>query len=70
MASVTINYMREKVADLYEHPGWKNRVNKYMSDRQIIAIYHNALEHNRFDKKTRDQGQYHQMTLAEYMANK
>lgn len=69
MASLTINYMREKVAGLYDHKGWKDRVNKYMSPAQVMAIYLSALEHNRFDKDTRDKGEYHQMTIAEYMAN-
>lgn len=68
MASVSINFMREKVAELYSNKTWGDRVRKRMSDRQVIAIYHYALEHNKFDKK--NEGQYHQMTLAEYMANK
>lgn len=66
MATVSINFMREKVAELYDGKGWKERVKKYMSDRQVMAVYYYALEHNKFDKKSN--GQYHQMTLSEYMA--
>lgn len=68
MASLSINYMREKVAELYPTPGWRNRVMKYMPDRQVIAVYHYALEHNKFDKTKKEEGMYHQMTLSEYMA--
>lgn len=68
MASVTINFMREKVSELYPTPGWKERVMKYMPDRQVIAVYHYALEHDKFNKREKEEGVYHQMTLAEYMA--
>lgn len=67
MASVTINFMREKVAELYSRPGWKNKVMNYMPDKQVIAIYHYALEHDKFNKKEPEEGVYHQMTLSEYM---
>lgn len=67
MASVTINFMREKVAELYPRPGWKNKVMNYMPDRQVIAIYYYALEHDKFNKQEPEEGVYHQMTLSEYM---
>lgn len=67
MASVSINFMREKVAELYPSETWKQRVLRLMSDRQVMAIYHYALEHNKFDKK--NNGEYHQMNIFEFMAN-
>ena len=69
MASLTVNYMREKIAELYPGTGWKERVMKYMPDRQVVAVYRYALEHNKF-KPAKQEGVYHQMTLSEYMANK
>ncbi len=69
MASISVNFMREKVAGLYENKTWHDRVMKFMSDRQVTAIYYYALEHNKFEKG-KPEGQYHQMTLTEYMANK
>lgn len=70
MASLSINYMREKVAELYSGTGWKERVMRYMPDRQVIAVYHYALEHNKFDETKKEEGVYHQMNLTEYMTNK
>ena len=62
MASVTINFMREKVAELYPRQGWKDRVMNYMPDRQVMAIYHRAIEQNMFNRKEKEDGVYHQMT--------
>lgn len=70
MASVTINFMREKVSELYPRQGWKDRVMNYMPDRQVIAIYHRAIEQNMFNRKEKEDGVYHQITLAEYMSQK
>ena len=70
MASVTINFMREKVAELYPRQGWKDRVMNYMPDRQVMAIYHRAIEQNMFNRNEKEDGVYHQMTLAEYMSQK
>lgn len=70
MASVSVNFMREKVSELYPGTGWKERVLKYMSDAQVIAVYHYALEHDKFNKTKKEEGVYHQMTLSEYMSQK
>lgn len=70
MASLSVNFMRERVAGLYSTPGWKQRVMNNMKDSQVIAIYHYALEHDKFNKTTKEEGVYHQMTLSEYMSQK
>ena len=49
MSSVTVEYMRSAISDVYPSREWRERVDKMPND-QIIAIYHSFLETGRFEK--------------------
>lgn len=65
---MTINEMRREISKVYSNDTWRNRVH-FMPDKQVVAIYYNFLERNRFkevkkhDVNNKDP---HQMTLGEY----
>lgn len=49
MATVTIQYMRSAISDVYASRKWREEVN-LMPDSQVIAVYHSFLERGVFDK--------------------
>lgn len=66
---MSIAYMREKVAGMYDNAGWKERVNN-MPDRQVKAIYMYALEHypEKLNPNYKNDGvKYRQMTIFDFI---
>jgi len=69
--SVSVEYARGMISQLYPAVSWKARVNR-MKPPQVLAIYYQAKEAGKFDKKKktaevrRDDGCY-QMTIFEYL---
>lgn len=49
MATVTIDYMRSALCDVYNTRKWREAVCN-MPDNQVIAIYHSFLNRGMFDK--------------------
>ena len=45
-------YMRARIAEVYDGPMWKERVRR-MHSYQVIAIYHDFKARGRFDKPKR-----------------
>ena len=49
MATVTVQYMRSAISDVYPSRNWREEVN-VMPDNRVIAIYYSFLERGVFDK--------------------
>lgn len=49
---MTIEYMREKIAEVYPGVGWKVKC-RDMPDNQVVAIYRSFIEKGLFNKKKR-----------------
>lgn len=69
MASITIKEMRQAVMDAYPYASmkWRQHIASTRNTRQIVAIYM-KLQEKKPAKK--DQEQYHQMDMFEYMVAK
>lgn len=65
---MTINEMRNYISDEYpESVGWHRKVSK-MPTNQVIAIYHKFVKHHaNEERKKRQEQQFHQMDMFEYM---
>lgn len=71
--SVSIAYARDMVANKSRYkdsPNWRDKVYRMPAD-QVLAIYHNMLNHGEFDKKKRPKEvpgskEYEQLTLFDY----
>lgn len=53
---MTVNCMREHIAQVYDSPRWKDRAMHLMPDNQVIAVYHTMLERGKLPirrKKTK-----------------
>ena len=45
---MTVNDMREAIADVYKGRAWRRKVDR-MSDSQVIAVYHSFKAKGKFD---------------------
>ena len=64
-----IEDMRAAIKTVYSGPAWIARCDG-MDDRQVIAVYHDFLDRNMFDKvkkvrKMKEEG--HQISIWEYL---
>lgn len=48
---MTVEQMRDKIAEVYGSFKWKDRVAR-MYDDQVIAVYYNFVERGMFEKKS------------------
>ena len=49
MATVTVQYMRSAISDVYASRRWREEVN-LMPDSQVIAVYHSFIERGVFER--------------------
>lgn len=72
MSSVTVDYMRSAISDVYPSREWRERVDRMPND-QIIAIYYDFLKYGRFEKgpakkpAPKTDVKYEQLTIFDFM---
>ena len=66
MASMTTDAMRFYISEAYEGDAWKNKVKK-MPDAQVYAVYMSILGKKKKEAPKKEEEQYRQMTIFDYI---
>lgn len=66
---MTVNCMREHIAQVYDSPRWKDRAMHLMPDNQVIAVYHTMLERGQLPvkKKRKNHVSCEQLSMFDMM---